>query len=89
MINAMKEVMALSSFEGVTLTNEDLNYWLSVLDTLSPDGKPSMRQDLENHRFSEVELFSGTIIKLGKKYNLQTPVNQMLYNQIKDIEKNF
>lgn len=89
MINAMKEVMALSSFEGVKLTDTDLKYWLSVLDSLSPDGKPSMRQDLENHRYSEVELFSGTIIKLGKKYKIQTPVNQMLYNQIKDIEKNF
>lgn len=89
MINAMKEVMALSSFEGVTLTDSDLKYWLGVLGTLSPDGKPSMRQDLENHRLSEVELFSGTIIRLGKKYSIQTPVNQMLYNQIKDIEKNF
>lgn len=89
MINAMKEVMALSSFEGVTLTDEDLKYWLRVLDSLSPDGKPSMRQDLENHRFSEVELFSGTIIKLGEKYKIKTPVNQMLYNRIKDIEKKF
>jgi 2-dehydropantoate 2-reductase len=89
MIKAMKEVMALSSFEGVSLTDPDLKYWLSVLDSLSPDGKPSMRQDLENHRFSEVELFSGTIINLGKKYNMETPANQMLYNQIKDIEKNF
>lgn len=89
MINAMKEVMDLSPFEGVTLTDTDLKYWLSVLDTLSPDGKPSMRQDLENHRFSEVELFSGTITKLGKRYKIETPVNQMLYNQIKDIEKNF
>jgi 2-dehydropantoate 2-reductase len=89
MINAMKEVMYLSPFEGVTLTDTDLKYWLNILDTLSPDGKPSMRQDLENHRFSEVELFSGTIIRLGKKHKIQTPVNQMLYNQIKDIEKNF
>lgn len=89
MINAMKEVMYLSPFEGVTLTDTDLKYWLKVLDTLSPDGKPSMRQDLENHRFSEVELFSGTVIRLGKKYKIQTPINQMLYNQIKDIEKDF
>lgn len=89
MINSMKEVMALSSFEEVTLTDSDLKYWLGVLDTLSPNGKPSMRQDLESHRFSEVELFSGTIIRLGKKYSIQTPVNQILYNQIKDIEKIF
>lgn len=89
MISAMKEVMALSSFEGVTLTNSDLEYWLSVLATLNPNGKPSMRQDLENNRNSEVELFSGTIIRLCEKYNVETPVNQMLYKKIKTIEENF
>lgn len=88
MINAMKEVMALSSFEGVTLTDSDLKYWLSILDTLNPNGKPSMRQDLENKRFSEVELFSGTIIRLGEKYEIPTLVNQMLYKKIKTIEEN-
>lgn len=89
MISAMKEVMALSSFEGATLTDSDLKYWLSVLDTLNPNGKPSMTQDLENKRFSEVELFSGTIIRLGKKYKVPTPVNQMLYEKINTIQDNF
>jgi len=89
MIAAMREVMALSQKEGINLTEEDLGYWLKVLDGLSPEGKPSMRQDLEAKRYSEVELFSGAVIELGKKYNIPTPVNRELYRKIKYIESNY
>jgi 2-dehydropantoate 2-reductase len=89
MISAMREVMALSEKEGINLTEDDLSYWLSVLSKLSPEGKPSMRQDMEAKRYSEVELFSGTVLKLGKKYDIPTPVNEELYNKIKLTESKY
>jgi 2-dehydropantoate 2-reductase len=89
MISAMKEVIALSELEGVNLTEEDLKYWLGVLDTLNPSGQPSMRQDLEAKRYSEVELFAGTVLALGKKHNLSTPINQEFYDRIKSIESQY
>lgn len=89
MIAAMKEVIALAPYEGVSLTDEDLNYWLQVLATLNPHGKPSMRQDLEAGRQSEVELFAGTILQLGRRHSLLTPINQALYDKIKLIESTF
>ena len=89
LIAAMREVMLLSEKEGILLTEEDLNYWLGVLDSLNPEGKPSMRQDLEAGRFSEVDLFSGTVMKLGEKHGIETPVNRMLYEKIKEMEEEF
>jgi 2-dehydropantoate 2-reductase len=89
MITAMREVITLSESAGTNLTEEDLTYWLGVLDTLSPSGKPSMRQDLEARRYSEVELFAGTVINLGKKYGVETPVNQELYDTITRIESSY
>lgn len=89
MISAMKEVLILSAKENVCLTQTDLDYWLQVLESLSHQGKPSMRQDLEARRYSEVELFAGTVLSLGKKYNLLFPTNQMLYNKIKEMESHF
>ena len=89
MIAAMREVMILSEKEGINLTETDLKYWLNVLDPLSPEGKPSLRQDLEAKRFSEVELFSGAVLELGKKYNVSTPVNEELYRRIKEIEAQY
>jgi 2-dehydropantoate 2-reductase len=89
MIAAMREVMFLSTLEGIPLTDEDLNYWLRILGTLSPEGKPSMRQDMEAKRYSEVELFAGTVLKLGKKYGVDTPVNQELYQIITNQESQY
>lgn len=89
MIAAMREVIMLSEREGVFLNEEDLAYWLKVLGTLNCEGKPSMRQDLEAGRLSEVELFSGTVLDIGRKYGLATPVNQELYDGIHRLEAKF
>ncbi len=86
MISAMEEVIKISHKEGFPQTNEDLKYWLTVVMALSPDGKPSMAQDIDARRMTEVELFSGTVIRLGKKHGISTPVNQYLYDQIKAVE---
>lgn len=71
------------------MTEEDLNYWLSVLEPLNPEGRPSMRQDMVEKRHSEVELFAGTVLELGQKYGVPTPVNQALYDRITTIERQF
>lgn len=89
MIAAMKEVLVLSEQENVNLTQEDLDYWLRILDGLNPAGKPSMRQDLEAKRRSEVELFAGTVLALGAKHRISFPINHMLYDRIREMESRF
>ena len=89
MIAAMREVINLAVKEGIDLTEADLEYSLEVLDGLSPEGKPSLRQDIEAKRYTEVELFAGTVIKLGRKHGVPTPVNQRLYDSIKAMEAEF
>ncbi|MBP1919849.1 ketopantoate reductase family protein [Youngiibacter multivorans] len=89
MKSAMREVIALSEKEGVNLTEADLEYWMGILKTLSPDGKPSMRQDVEARRMSELELFAGTVLELGRKHGIDTPVNQEIFDRITEMEKDY
>jgi 2-dehydropantoate 2-reductase len=89
MIKAMKEVIAISIKEGVNLNEDDLKYWLDIADTLAPENKPSMRQDVEAKRYSELELFAGTVLELGKKHNIPTPVNEDFYIKMKAIEATY
>lgn len=86
MIQAMREVVQISEKESVALTEKDIEYWLGIIRPLNPDNKPSLRQDIEAGRLTEVELFSGTVIKLGIKHGIPTPVNQFLYDKIKSME---
>ena len=46
-----------------------------------------MRQDGKAHRKSEVELFAGTIRRLAAKHGIAVPVNDWLYSQIQQMEK--
>ncbi len=89
MIAAMREVIGLSRYENVDLTQADLKRWLDILSTLNPKGKPSMRQDVEARRPSEVALFSGAVLALSEKYSLDTPVNRMLLKRIREIESGY
>ncbi|MBS1564875.1 MAG: 2-dehydropantoate 2-reductase, partial [Bacteroidetes bacterium] len=69
------------------LEPSDVDTFLKILDTLHPEGKTSMLQDIEAGRKSEVDLFAGTVIQLGQKYNVATPVNEMLYRLILALEE--
>lgn len=89
MIAAMEEVLKLSACAGTGVTTEDLKFYVNLVDSLNPDGMPSMRQDGISRRFSEVELFAGTVIRKAAQYGLSVPVNQMLYDRIKEMEASY
>ena len=86
MESAMREVIALAQKAGVHLAEDDIRSFEPVLKRLNPQGKTSMLQDVDAGRKTEVEMFAGRVIELGKKYNVPTPVNQMLFDKIKAIE---
>ncbi|MDI9460675.1 MAG: ketopantoate reductase family protein [Saccharofermentanales bacterium] len=89
MIAAMREVIPLAEAEGIRLGEKDILYWLDVIKPLAAEGMPSMRQDLLQGRKTEVDLFAGTVVKLGHKYGIATPINQALLEEILTLEKDF
>lgn len=86
---AMREVIAIAGAAGVNVTESDLAEYMDLLDTLAPDGMPSMRQDGLARRPSEVELFSGAVIKKGEQYGVDVPVNRELYREIRRLEAEY
>jgi len=83
---AMQEVIAVAERAGVALSGEDIRNWKSVLATLGPDGKTSMLQDVEAGRKTEVEIFAGRVMELGKAHGVSVPVNRVLYQMIRVAE---
>ena len=86
LLKEVKEVAQESGIEGLK------NYEKDVLDSanlISDAGETSMYQDIIAMRKTEVDIFSGEIIRLGEKYKIETPNNQKIYNDIKQIEKFF
>jgi 2-dehydropantoate 2-reductase len=83
----MQEVLTLAKPFNVNLTDQDLKDWYPVLNRLSPLGKTSMLQDIEAKRKTEVEIFGGKVIELGKVYGIPTPVNQTVFQIIRILEQ--
>ena len=86
MLGAMREAQCMARLEGYPISDAEFDEWVALADSLAPEGKPSMRQDREAHRRSEVELFAGTMVRLGKKHGVDLPVNAWLYGRIREIE---
>ncbi len=86
MIAAMEEAKAVAACRGILLGEEEIDRWMKVLERLTPDSMPSMRQDTLAGRPTEVELFAGTLRRIGRENGVPTPVNDWLYDQIRSIE---
>jgi len=84
---ASREVIQLSLKCGIDLNEDDLKNCLNIIETLHPNGKTSMLQDMEAGRKTEVDIFAGAVMDLGKKYHIPTPVNETFYRIIRFMEE--
>lgn len=87
MIEAMEEARVLANLEGINVSKNDLDQYVNLIDTLDPEGMPSMRQDGLLGRKTELDLFAGTVLKLAKKHKVKVPVNQMIFDRVKEMEQ--
>ena len=85
-VNVMKEVQLIAKAEGVKNSENLIDDTLKHLQTMTPEGKTSMLQDIEAKRKTEVDMFAGVIIDLGKKHNIETPYNKTLFELLKALE---
>jgi len=85
---AMREVMAVAQARDIDLNESDIRQWHQVLMTLGPEGKTSMLQDIEAGRATEVGMFAGSLVAMGKELGVETPVNHTLLRIIRVMEKN-
>lgn len=86
MIAAMDEARKVAACAGQLITRKELDGYVAMVDGLTPEGMPSMRQDALAQRKSEVALFAGTVLNLAQNYGMRAPVNQMLYDRILAME---
>ena len=87
MLAAMREVIALANAEGIRLSEQELDEYVDILKTLSPEGMPSMRQDAVSKRPTEVEMFAGTVIPMAGAHGIPVPANVFLYETIRKMEQ--
>ena len=84
---AMWEVIHVANRIGIALGEKDIENWRIVLASMNPESRTSMHDDLVCGRATELEMFAGTLMRLGQKQGMATPVNEMLYHMIRTREQ--
>ncbi|MDY3917809.1 MAG: 2-dehydropantoate 2-reductase [Candidatus Limivivens sp.] len=84
---AMREVQAIAREKGILLTEEEFIRQGKIILGIRPENKPSTLQDLEQGRKTEIEMFSGKVVRLGQELGIPTPVNEVYYHAVKALEE--
>ena len=82
-----REVIQVANRKGINLSEEDLLHQGEILKRIRAENKPSTLQDLEAGRRTEVEIFSGAMIRLGKELGVPVPCNELCYQGIRALEE--
>ncbi len=86
MKNLIWEVKLLAEKEGIENPQRLFDSTIKFLIEDFEDATPSMLQDYRAGRKTELDIFAGEVIRLGKLHNVKTPENEKIYNEIKDLE---
>lgn len=80
-----KELLAIAEAKGIDL--ELINEKSSKGSAVKASAKYSILQDLEAGRHTEIDMFSGTLIRMGRELGIPTPYNEYTYHVIKALEE--
>lgn len=81
-----EETLKVANAYGVNLQQSDIDALKKTMLKIDGKASPSMHQDRQAGRLSEVDIFSGELIRLAKAKNVDVPYNTFIYNLIKAIE---
>ena len=89
-VKLMMEAVQIAAAAGIKNTEKLIPEVLKTIETMLPETRTSMLQDIDAKRQTEVDIFAGYVSRLGKKYGIKTPYNDIVFEIIKAMdEKNF
>ena len=83
---AMWEVIHVANKLGIDIGQNEIDRQEHTIGRLPYENKPSTLQDLEAAKHTEVDMFAGTVVRLGKELSVETPVCECFLHGIHLIE---
>lgn len=79
------EVVAVAAAQGIDISDETAPATCNS-PTTSPAARFSTLQDLDAKRHTEIDMFSGAMMRMGRRLGVATPYNEMTYHIIRALE---
>jgi len=75
----MREIEAVARGLGVVLPSGVVERTLAVLDAVTPSGTSSLQRDIAAGKRSELDEWTGAVVRLGRRAGVPTPLHDVLY----------
>ena len=82
MMGLVQEGVAVAHKDGMTINYGEM--WAGVLETCraTARNRSSMLADVEKGRMTEIEAINGSIVRLGERYGVNTPLNTRMVRSV-------
>jgi len=83
----MREIAVVAQMHGVSLPRDALERTLALLDRTTPTGTSSLQRDIAAGKPSELDAWTGAVVRLGAKHGAPTPLHSFLYAALLPLER--
>ncbi len=80
-----KELEAIAEAKGIDISKADVSS--SRGSAVPPTARYSTLQDLDAGRHTEIDMFSGALMRMGRELGIPVPYNEYTYHMIKALEE--
>jgi 2-dehydropantoate 2-reductase len=75
----MREIEGIARARGVPLPADVVERTLAILDGVNPSGTASLQRDIAAGKRSELDEWTGAVVRLGARAQAPTPLHDFLY----------
>ncbi len=83
---SLREIFAVARARQVALSEESVSKSTAFLDSLAAGGTTSLQRDIAEGKPSELEAWTGAVVRLGREAGVDTPLNQFIYHSLLPLE---
>ena len=80
-----RELEAIASAKGIDISKAAASSGHG--SAVPPSARYSTLQDLDAGRHTEIDMFSGALVRMGRELGIPTPYNEYTYHMIKALEE--
>jgi 2-dehydropantoate 2-reductase len=83
----MREILAVARARGIALGEQTVASSMAFVDSLDPNGTSSLQRDLADGRPSELEAWTGAVVRLGRETGVPTPLHEEIHAALLPLER--
>lgn len=83
----MREILDVARAYKISLADGIVERTMRLLDALAPDATTSLQRDIAAGKPSELEAWSGAVVRLGQRAGVATPLHEFIYHSLLPSER--